>query len=77
MKNPIRFTAPIALTLAIASSAFATLAVSPGAINRVAVVNNACPTFNWGFEPNAYEVVAYELPEDQAGVGPFYFGARL
>jgi hypothetical protein len=46
----------------------ATETVSPGALDRMAQVNNACPTFSWGEEDGAaaYELVAYVLPEDAA-----------
>ena len=69
MKNAHRLTATIALTLITlaAGTATATEGVSPGAIDRVAVVNNACPTFSWGEDDNAaaYELVAYRLPKSE------------
>ena len=67
MKNLQRFTAPIALTLIVlaAGAATATEGVSPGAVDRMAKVNNPCPTFSWGAveATDTYEIVAYELPE--------------
>ncbi len=68
MKNATRFLGIIALGLIMiaADSASATEGVSPGAGDRMAQVNNACPTFSWGMDSGAvaYDLVAYLLPED-------------
>ena len=70
MKNETRYVGFIALGLVIlaATAVTATEGVSPGALDRMAKVNNACPTFSWS-EAEAvvrYELVAYVLPEDSA-----------
>jgi len=68
MKNAFRLTtlAAVALIALAATTAHATETVSPGAVDRVAQVNNACPTFSWGMDGDAaaYEIIAYILPED-------------
>ncbi len=45
--------------------------VSPGAVDRMAQVNNACPTFSWDGEAGAVmnELVAYELPPAAEAAG--------
>ncbi len=62
----------VGLLCLIATTAAATEGVSPGAVDHVAQVNNACPTFSWQESADAalYELVAYELPSegDTAGV---------
>ena len=67
MKNTTRFTALIALALIAlaAAPATATEGVSPGAVDRVATIEQRCPTFSWGEDDDAaaYELVAYRLPE--------------
>jgi hypothetical protein len=59
-------TISIGLVCLMAMTASATESVSPGAFDRMAQVNNACPTFSWGMTDNAmaYEVVAYSLSDD-------------
>ncbi len=68
MKNARTLTALIAIMLLslAAIPTTATETVSPGAIDRLAQVNNACPTFSWGAEGGvvAYDLVAYVLPDD-------------
>ena len=71
MKNAARLTALMALLALItltAGSASATETVSPGALDRLAVVETRCPTFSWGADDGAaaYDLVAYVLPEDAA-----------
>lgn len=71
MKNAAGFTAPMALLVLVAGSAAATEGVSPGTVDRVAVVDTRCPTFSWQEAAGAalYELLAYRLPaEDGAGV---------
>lgn len=68
MKNIVRFLGNTILGLVVlaAASVTATEGVSPGAIDRMSQVNNACPTFSWGMDSDAvaYDVVAYLLPDD-------------
>ena len=67
MKNAKRFTALIALTVVtFTTPALATQGVSPGAADRMAVVNNTCPTFSWeaGETAALYEIVAYAIHEN-------------
>jgi hypothetical protein len=68
MKHARPITALIAIVLVslIATTALATEGVSPGAVDRVAQVNDPCPTFSWGMDSDtvAYDLVAYVLPED-------------
>ena len=69
MKNADRITALVALMLVgLATPALATETVSPGAFDRLSVVETRCPTFSWGEDDDAaaYELVAYLLPEDMA-----------
>jgi len=48
--------------------ASAPVAVSPGHADRLALVDQRCPTFSWGAVEgaSAYELVAYALPERPA-----------
>ena len=68
MKIPRRLIACVVMTavLLVAAPAAASQGVSPGALDRLAQVNNACPTFSWGMDgdASAYELVVYVLPED-------------
>ena len=70
MKNARTLTALFAIVLLslVATPTTATETVSPGAIDRMAQVNNACPTFSWGADDSAaaYELIAYLLPKDIA-----------
>ncbi len=49
--------------------AMAPQTVSPGFGDRVALVDQRCPTFSWGAVPGAsfYELVVYALPEGSPG----------
>ena len=67
MKNAHRLAVLIALTFAaLTSTAFATQGVSPGATDRMAVVDDRCPTFSWEAGDGAalYEIVAYAIHEN-------------
>ena len=66
MKNSGRLAVLFAVALAISTTAFATQGVSPGATDRMVVVESRCPTFSWGMtaEAVAYDLVAYVLPDD-------------
>ncbi len=67
MKNTRLITALVALALlSLAAPTSATEGVSPGATDRMALVNNACPTFSWGMTESAaaYDLVAYALPDE-------------
>jgi hypothetical protein len=54
---------------AAAAAAGAPEGVSPGAVDRVALVEGRCPTFTWGGLPGtaAYELLVYRLPEAPPG----------
>ena len=56
----------LALIALAANTATATEGVSPGALDRLAVVETRCPTFSWGAEygAQAYEIVGYSLSEE-------------
>ena len=68
MKNAIRFSgsSPLGSSCSQRLRVSATEGVSPGATDRMAQINNACPTFSWGKNGGAvaYDLVAYLLPED-------------
>jgi len=66
MKHLSRLPALMALLALTAGSASATEGVSPGATDRMAVVNDPCPTFSWETAENAalYEIVAYAIHEN-------------
>ncbi len=67
MKNAQSLTAFLAIVLLwlVATPSIATETVSPGAIDRMAQVNNACPTFSWDGEAGAVmnEMVACAIHE--------------
>lgn len=73
MKNARLVTAPltIGLIMLVAAGTSATQGVSPGATDRLAQVNNACPTFSWGLDGDAitYDLISYLLPEDASQQG--------
>ena len=67
MTSAQRLTSLVAVVLiASASTVLATETVSPGALDRLASVEQRCPTFSWGAETGAaaYELIGYALPED-------------
>ena len=68
MKNARTLAAFFAIILLslVTTPVTATEAVSPGEIDRLAAVEQRCPTFSWGMEggADAYELIAYVLPED-------------
>ncbi len=68
MKNASPLAAMIAFgfLFLIATAVPATESVSPGALDRMAQVNNACPTFSWDTEMDAVanEIVAYAIHEN-------------
>ncbi len=51
--NLKKLTIALGLIILTANSALATEGVSPGAVDRMAQVNNACPTFSWEERPDA------------------------
>ncbi len=68
MKIAHTLTIPVTIGLVAlaAATALATEGVSPGAVDRMAQVNNACPTFSWeeSAATNFYEIVAYAIHEN-------------
>ncbi len=68
MKIAHTLTIPFAIGLVAfaAANALATEGVSPGAVDRMAQVNNACPTFSWegSTATSFYEIVAYAIHEN-------------
>ncbi len=70
MNNARTLTALFAIMLLslVATPTTATESVSPGAVDRVAVVETRCPTFSWGITDGAaaYDLAAYVLPENAA-----------
>jgi len=71
MKKAQQITALIAIILVslVATSTVASETVSPGALDRLSVVETRCPTFSWGFDNEAmeFELVVYELHEGTGG----------
>lgn len=68
MKNGRPTAALIAIVAVMlgATIAVASEGVSPGAFDRMAMVDTRCPTFSWGMDGDAaaYDFVAYALTED-------------
>ena len=72
LRISVLFTLVVAIILTVAPVlAEAPEAVSPGALDRVTVVEGRCPTFIWGVAPQAtaYELVVYRLRSEMQASG--------